>query len=589
MSGIVYDFSYQEVLDKQSRANPQVYKEGGGWVLATKSQVDKYLNPQNSSSGDSLFQHVLLSYPRPITGLTADVLNKELKGSLAGKGQVFLDAGRLNNINPIYLVMHSNLEGGNGTSALATGKVEGYSGYFNVYGIGAYDGTAERSGAEYAKKQGWTSVDAAIKGGAKFVAQDYVAKGQDTLYRMRWNPANPGTHQYATDIAWASKIASRMASLVQRLGLSVGSLIVSNSSYKDNTAFTPADSKGYKIIVEAKKHLGTPYKMGGNGPDIFDCSGFVKYVYKHAIGYDMKNRTAYTQWKNEGRDVDDFYKAGDLLFFRDTYNSGNDPNVSHVAIALGEGDKFIHAGDPVNISSLSGNSNLKSKFYGHKRLLDEQETYTDRENIDDYISRSSVDTLIGLSGGLPLTQVSEYQEELVSALDLLTKSGNKECSIIDLKYGGEMKFNLPESTSESLPVSWDTSANVRGRSVPPVGYTSTGPRSLSLEIVLVAGAGYYVSKTKNPVDMMYEDIRFLQSLVYPDYSTAILQTPPLVLLSLGSALKLRGVVNSLNITYEGTKDSSNRYMKAIISLSVSQVSDEPPGLLDMRAGNIRSY
>ena len=29
----------------------------------------------------------------------------------------------------------------------------------------------------------------------------------NTLYKMLWNPENPGTHQYATDIGWAVKQA----------------------------------------------------------------------------------------------------------------------------------------------------------------------------------------------------------------------------------------------------------------------------------------------------------------------------------------------------------------------------------------------
>ena len=36
-------------------------------------------------------------------------------------------------------------------------------------------------------------------------------KDQNTLYSMRWNPKNPGEHQYATDIKWAESNASLMA------------------------------------------------------------------------------------------------------------------------------------------------------------------------------------------------------------------------------------------------------------------------------------------------------------------------------------------------------------------------------------------
>ena len=39
-----------------------------------------------------------------------------------------------------------------------------------------------------------------------------------------------------------------------------------------------------KVLAEARKHLGKPYKFGAVGPSAFDCSGFTKYVYRVAAG-----------------------------------------------------------------------------------------------------------------------------------------------------------------------------------------------------------------------------------------------------------------------------------------------------------------
>ena len=47
---------------------------------------------------------------------------------------------------------------------------------------------------------------------------------------------------------------------------------------------------GLAIVACAEKYLGTPYVYGGNGPNSFDCSGFVKYVFKEC-GYRI-HRTA---------------------------------------------------------------------------------------------------------------------------------------------------------------------------------------------------------------------------------------------------------------------------------------------------------
>ena len=47
---------------------------------------------------------------------------------------------------------------------------------------------------------------------------------------MRWNPENPGTHLYATDIEWAEKIASIMSGYYNSLGLEYEELQTENYS-----------------------------------------------------------------------------------------------------------------------------------------------------------------------------------------------------------------------------------------------------------------------------------------------------------------------------------------------------------------------
>ncbi|EIE3759889.1 CHAP domain-containing protein, partial [Staphylococcus pseudintermedius] len=73
---------------------------------------------------------------------------------------------------------------------------------------------------DFARNNGWTTPAKAIVGGAKFVRQGYISKGQNTLYRMRWNPKAPATHQYATDINWCTHQATIMASYYKKIKLS---------------------------------------------------------------------------------------------------------------------------------------------------------------------------------------------------------------------------------------------------------------------------------------------------------------------------------------------------------------------------------
>lgn len=100
------------------------------------------------------------------------------------------------------------------------------------------------------------------------------------------------------------------------------------------------------IVAEAKKHLGKPYVWGAEGPNSFDCSGLVQYVYGQC-GISL-SRTTYTQ-VNEGKQVNtNTLELGDLVFF------GSVAAPHHVGIYIGNGE-FIHApqtGDVVKITKL---------------------------------------------------------------------------------------------------------------------------------------------------------------------------------------------------------------------------------------------
>ncbi|QZY56583.1 C40 family peptidase [Crassaminicella profunda] len=95
---------------------------------------------------------------------------------------------------------------------------------------------------------------------------------------------------------------------------------------------------GIKAVTIAKEQLGKRYVYGAMGPNTFDCSGFTSYVYKK-IG--IKLPRASREQSRAGQKVSKSnLRIGDLVFF-DT-NGGNNGNVSHVGIYIGNG-QFIHA------------------------------------------------------------------------------------------------------------------------------------------------------------------------------------------------------------------------------------------------------
>lgn len=216
-STVHYDISLEDAIKKQLGYNPQT-DLSGSWSKASTDDVKYYLNPLNFHIGtDAYFQFLLLS---SYAGTNATEVNQKIlsgKGILAGKASSFISAAKEHKINEIYLISHALLETGNGTSRLANGITVNGKTVYNVYGIGAVDSNPETQGAQYAYDHGWTTVEKAIIGGAEFVAENYIHAGQDTLYKMRWNPdamVDGGTpHQYASDIGWAVKQTARIAEM----------------------------------------------------------------------------------------------------------------------------------------------------------------------------------------------------------------------------------------------------------------------------------------------------------------------------------------------------------------------------------------
>ncbi|MBK5240101.1 C40 family peptidase [Clostridium sp.] len=117
---------------------------------------------------------------------------------------------------------------------------------------------------------------------------------------------------------------------------------------------TSSVSSNAAVIAYAKTFLGTPYEWAATGPNSFDCSGFVQYVYKHfgvTTGRNTSAQIANGQYVSRAN-----LQPGDLVFF----GSGT-PH--HVGIYVGN-NSYIHAphtGDVVKISILTRSDYLSAR------------------------------------------------------------------------------------------------------------------------------------------------------------------------------------------------------------------------------------
>jgi peptidoglycan DL-endopeptidase LytE len=106
--------------------------------------------------------------------------------------------------------------------------------------------------------------------------------------------------------------------------------------------------KQEKIIKLAESLISTPYKYGAkmsDAPEFFDCSGFVKYIYRQ-IGEEIP-RSTIEQAEFAGREIKNIEEVepGDLIFFKGTrghFNKKFPDGIGHVVMYLGN-NKVIHA------------------------------------------------------------------------------------------------------------------------------------------------------------------------------------------------------------------------------------------------------
>lgn len=126
---------------------------------------------------------------------------------------------------------------------------------------------------------------------------------------------------------------------------------VQSSYVSDVTSASQSSDRNVKIqavINLAKQQLGKPYKWGGKGPSVFDCSGLMYYVFMNATGKNIGGWTV--PQESAGRQVAvSQLQAGDLVFW------GSHGTTYHVGLYLGN-NQYIDAPNPgqsVQITSIS--------------------------------------------------------------------------------------------------------------------------------------------------------------------------------------------------------------------------------------------
>lgn len=219
-----------------------VDRDGPSWKSASKEILAYYMDPRNFLEEQQIFMFETMTYDE---SQSREVVAGILDGSFLedGKGysyngqyytyvDTFIEAGKEAKVSPYILASRSRQEIGSGSDSV-TGTHGTYPNIYNFFNIGANasgNGGAVTNGLKYASQTGswrrpWTNPWLAIVGGAEFLAESYIAKGQNTDYFQKFNVVSKPyhEHQYMGNIQAPSMEGSSRYGSYKAVGMLDGS------------------------------------------------------------------------------------------------------------------------------------------------------------------------------------------------------------------------------------------------------------------------------------------------------------------------------------------------------------------------------
>lgn len=218
----------------------------GPYIGVSTSAVVYYMDPRNFFNERSIFQFHHLAYDekfatfydKGVTSLISNAefykyhINKEPSVNLATE---IVIASHETEMSPIFTATRILQELGSKDTEeeLYSGVYEGYEkkyyGYYNFYNFGVSTSCNNQygrtyCGLDYAYRNNWYGINAAIKGGVSQIANNYVKQNQYTGYMQKFNVLGSGvynkySHQYMTNIQGAYSEANTTYNTYSNLGI----------------------------------------------------------------------------------------------------------------------------------------------------------------------------------------------------------------------------------------------------------------------------------------------------------------------------------------------------------------------------------
>ena len=210
------------------------------WSYASDGIIAYYMDPRNFLTEEQIFQFEQLSDKSEYHSensvqqiLNGTFMEGNVEGTSTRYATAFMNYGARYKVSPIMQAARVYSEQGKNGSTLISGTYPGYENLYNYYNVKASGATQKEciiNGLTYAREVGWNTRLKALEGGASFLSNNYISKGQDTYYFQKFNVSSTYyahyTHQYMQDITAARKNATSNYKSYSNSGLIKGTPFV---------------------------------------------------------------------------------------------------------------------------------------------------------------------------------------------------------------------------------------------------------------------------------------------------------------------------------------------------------------------------
>ena len=240
--------------------------DGATWFAASDDLVKFYLDPRiYMTSPRTMFAFEKLSYDSSQTRSGVEAIlagtfmyNARPSGSSSTYSSMIITAAKKSGVSPYHIASRIKQEVGGSITTATNGKNSRFPGIYNFYNIGAFEsasGDAITNGLRWASSgttynRPWNTPAKSIIGGAMYIGESYINKGQNTLYTQKFNVTYKDClywHQYMGNIQAPVTEASKVYDAYKSSGAINKSITFAIPVYKnmpDTAAKMPAADPG---------------------------------------------------------------------------------------------------------------------------------------------------------------------------------------------------------------------------------------------------------------------------------------------------------------------------------------------------------